>query len=670
MAYPPALAQQGAATAALLAHSTRMATPRRLLLHPAFQWHASQGNATRHWYGSQSAATILMALGVWRHYHTAHCGRTLCGSQRAARRSRHAPGLGLVASTARRAVATVAEQSPSKTETSEAAVEGTQTVKKPTLRFERGEDGHGIRSLTITTPLFYANGSPHIGSAYPTIAADVMARYARLHGAEVHFITGMDEHGEKIARTAADKGKTPQELVDGFATEFQDLWKMLSIRPDHFVRTSAPNHREIVNEFWQKCLDNGDIYKKDYEGWYCVGCEAFLDDDEMIKDHSCAIHLKKCELRKEENYFFRLSKYWDDIAKHVAENPDFILPANRKNEILAWLHPDNKRDLSISRGSTSWGIPAPGDDSQVIYVWFDALLGYLSSLLQSGDAANLETALSRGWPADIHVIGKDIMRFHTLCWPALLISAGFKLPKHICTHGFLTKDGVKMGKSLGNVVEPVPLVDNFGADAVRFFFAGCLSFGEDGDFSYEVFIKRVNAALANELGNLVHRILTLCRKNLEEPTAPNALFDSEAEILSHPVYQAAVAAPAEVASAYEQFNFTKAADRAMSVAAVANSHIMVIEPWKKLKGGEEDKKIALREMLLIAESIRITAVLLSPVTPGLSSRILSELGCPQEPETLRWKDTQWRWEALPGVAKGKKPTPVFQRIDAEPWKGK
>jgi len=489
----------------------------------------------------------------------------------------------------------------------------------------------------------------------------------------VHFVTGMDEHGEKIARTAEERGKQPQELVDGIAEEFQDLWGQLAIENGHFARTTSGTHAKIVEEMWHRCQEKGDIYKKDYTGFYCVGCEAYLDEDEMLpgKDHVCAIHRKPCEERREENYFFRLSKYWDRVREHIQQTPDFLIPAGRRNEVLYWLNDDNKRDFSISRASTKWGISCPGDDSQVIYVWFDALLGYLSSLLRPEDPPTLESALRRGWPADVHVIGKDIMRFHAIYWPAMLMSAGLPLPKHICTHGFLTKDGLKMGKSLGNVVEPMPLVTEFGPDAVRFYFAACLNFGEDGDFTYANFIKGVNTALANELGNLVHRILTLCRKNNPEPISPLDLYDSEEAASENPVRLRALEVVNVVAGHYERVDFPKAADVALSIAALSNAVITEVEPWAKLRpeASEEDRRVALRELMVMAEAVRICAVLLSPLTPELSVKILTALGVAPEggARALRWEDTAWSWAALPGLAKGKKPKPLFPRIDIEPW---
>jgi methionyl-tRNA synthetase len=480
----------------------------------------------------------------------------------------------------------------------------------------------------------------------------------------------MDEHGEKIAKTAQGRGQQPQELVDDIAVEFQDLWKLLRIENGHFARTTSDKHRPIVEEMWQRCLDNGDIYKKEYRGWYCVGCEAYLDPDEMSEDHVCNIHQKPAEDRTEENYFFRLSKYWDKVREHIEQNEDFII-GGRRNEVLNWLNDDNKRDFSISRASTKWGLPVPGDDSQVIYVWFDALLGYLSSLLRPEDPANLETVLKRGWPADVHIIGKDIMRFHAIYWPAMLMSAGLPLPKHICSHGFLTKDGQKMGKSLGNVVEPVPLVENFGADAVRFYFSACLAFGDDGDFNYEVFIKRVNTFLANELGNLTHRILTLSRKNgAEVPVSPSEMYDELP--MDHPIRKATLEAVEIVAGHYERVDLPKAADAALQIASVGNAVITEVAPWVKLKGSDEDKRIALREMMVLAEAVRICAVLLAPLVPDLSMRILTEFGVAPAGgvRELHWKDTAWTWDALPGLAKGKKPKPAFMRIDVEPWKGK
>jgi len=483
----------------------------------------------------------------------------------------------------------------------------------------------------------------------------------------------MDEHGEKIARTARDSDKKPQELVDDFAAEFQELWQKLSIQPDHFARTTSPTHKQLVQQMWQRCAGKGDIYKKDYEGWYCIGCEAYLDDDEMSKDHICSIHQKKCERRSENNYFFRLSKYWDRVREHVKNTPNFILPAKRQNEVICWLRDDNKRDFSISRASTSWGLPVPGDDSQVIYVWFDALIGYLSSLLQPGDPPTLEAAMNRGWPADVHIIGKDIMRFHAIYWPAMLMSADLPLPKHICTHGFLTRGGVKMGKSLGNVVEPVPLVNEFGADAVRFFFAGVLKFGEDIDFRYEIFVKQANSFLANNLGNLVHRVLTLCRTNLHEVTSPRDLFDEGEDPTEHPLYQAACKAPAVVAAKFEQLEFTKAARAALGLSEAANMRLTSLTPWNYLKADSnaDDRRAALRELLMAAEAARICSVMLWPFTPTLSSQVLAELsGDGLETIAPTWADTNWQWEPLRGLAHGGKPKPLFPRIDVKPWKGK
>eukprot|EP00928_Gymnodinium_smaydae_P054001 TRINITY_DN37853_c0_g1_i1.p1 TRINITY_DN37853_c0_g1~~TRINITY_DN37853_c0_g1_i1.p1 ORF type:complete len:620 (+),score=38.15 TRINITY_DN37853_c0_g1_i1:71-1930(+) len=537
--------------------------------------------------------------------------------------------------------------------------------KRQVLRLRRNVASGSIAKLTVTTPLFYANGPPHIGSAYPAIVTDVLARYAKLRGAQVNFVTGIDEHGDKIAQTARLKGLNTQSMVDDFALQYQDLWKRLSITPDHFARTTAAVHKSIVTEMWHRCLKNGDIYKKTYEAWYCIGCEAYLDDNEMSDGHVCIIHQRPCEFKCEDNYFFRLSRYWDRLVNHIKTHPDFILPVGRRNEVLAWLNDDNKRDFPISRKSTEWGIPVPNDDTQVIYVWFDALLGYLSTLLEDHDEHVLNTTLARGWPADVHVIGKDIMRFHAIYWPAMLMSAGLPLPTHILSHGFLTNNGSKMGKSLGNVIDPYALVEAFGADAVRFYLASCLSFGEDVDFKHEVFVNRVNNRLANELGNLVHRILTLCRKHLEEPTTLAQIFGSQTEVSEHPVREAAVACRDTVATNFEQVDFPKAVDAIFSIVDLANARLNDVQPWKKLKGSEEDKQTALGELLLLAEAVRICAVLLSPLTPSLSVRILTELGVAPlgGAISLRWNDSAWTWQALPGLANGRKPRPVFQRID-------
>ena len=385
--------------------------------------------------------------------------------------------------------------------------------------------------FTVTTPLYYVNAAPHMGSAYPTIAADALARFYRMYGRKVRFVTGTDEHGEKIALAAEKRGMSPQDHCDDIVRSYQSLWSSLDISYDSFIRTTDPYHEKIVEEMVQRVEKRGDIYKAKYEGWYCVDCEEYKDEDELDKEHNCATHRKPCQHRSEENYFFRLTAYRQQLEDFLESNPEFVQPPSRRNEVLSWVKA-GVRDFSISRANVQWGIPLPIDPKQTVYVWFDALNGYLSALQSpqalgasnntnntasgSASAANhlgVDGVKQDGWPASVHIIGKDILRFHAVYWPAMLMSAGLPLPHRVYGHGFLTKDGLKMGKSLGNVLDPVALVGAYGADAVRYYFMSQIPFGVDGDFAEQRFRDEVNSKLANDIGNLLNRSLNVLSKN-------------------------------------------------------------------------------------------------------------------------------------------------------------
>jgi methionyl-tRNA synthetase len=337
-------------------------------------------------------------------------------------------------------------------------------------------------SFAITTPLYYVNDLPHIGSAYTTIAADVIARFHRLKGLPVLMITGTDEHGQKIQRTAEVRQKSPQDHCDEIVVGFQSLWQQLNIAYDRFSRTTAPRHEAIVREFFQRVWDKGDIYEGHQQGWYCVSCEEFKEERDLLPGNYCAIHTNKpVEWRDEQNYFFRLSKYQSQLEALYAERPDFIQPPTRRNEVLSFVE-RGLQDFSVSRVNVDWGFAMPTDPNHTLYVWFDALLGYVTALLDPDDEPTLENAIARWWPINIHLIGKDILRFHAVYWPAMLMSAGLPVSGQVFGHGFLTKDGQKMGKSLGNTLDPVDLVSRYGADAVRYYFTKEIEFGRDGDF--------------------------------------------------------------------------------------------------------------------------------------------------------------------------------------------
>mmetsp|Transcript_15661 Transcript_15661/g.44667 ORF Transcript_15661/g.44667 Transcript_15661/m.44667 type:complete len:579 (+) Transcript_15661:16528-18264(+) len=521
--------------------------------------------------------------------------------------------------------------------------------------------------FTVTTPLYYVNASPHMGSAYPTIAADVLSRFYRLNGSGVRFVTGTDEHGEKIELAATDRGLSPIEHCDALAGEYQSLWARLEIEYDSFVRTTQPKHERLVQTVLNRVWDKGDIYKANYKGWYCVGCEEYKDDGDMDDEHNCQIHRKPCEEREEENYFFKLSKYQQEIESLIEDNPEFVSPSSRRNEVLGWVK-DGLRDFSISRASVPWGIPIGKDPSQTIYVWFDALNGYLSALysddeVELAEGASASDLQERGWPAAVHIIGKDILRFHAVYWPGMLMSAGLPLPKQVFGHGFLTKDGLKMGKSLGNVLDPVALVDGYGADAVRYYFMREVPFGQDGDFSEERFRNIVNANLANDVGNLLNRTLNLLKKNCDSqlPYSPADLPED------HVLRRAVLAQVPLVSQHYQGMRFHEACTAALVISGKGNQFMEEVAPWTGLKKGTDDEKEAAKQALVaVVEAVRVVAILLAPVTPALSRKIYEQLGL--QFEGVQWaKDAAW---AAGGLAKGhavsSTPAPVFVRLEESP----
>ncbi|WP_036481760.1 methionine--tRNA ligase [Myxosarcina sp. GI1] len=475
--------------------------------------------------------------------------------------------------------------------------------------------------FTLTTPLYYVNDVPHIGSAYTTIVADVIARFQRLQGRSVLLITGTDEHGLKIQRTAAETGLATQVHCDRIVDSFKSLWDKLNIKYDRFSRTTANNHQAIVNEFFQRVWDKGDIYLARQQGWYCVSCEEFKEERELTTDKCCSIHVNKpVEWRDEENYFFRLSKYQQYLEELYSKRPNFIQPTSRRNEILNFVN-RGLQDFSISRVNVDWGFPLPVDPKHTIYVWFDALLGYVTALLEPGEEPTLANALSKWWPIDLHLIGKDILRFHAVYWPAMLASAELTVPKTVFGHGFLTKDGLKMGKSLGNTLDPFSLVDRYGADAVRYYFIKEIELGKDGDFNETRFINTLNADLANDLGNLLNRTLGMLRKYCQGngPQLSQADFDRE-----HPLKKIGIELGDRVSQNYMSFKLSQACEDIFALIRASNKYIDDSAPWSLFKQGKQAEV----EQILYAvlESVRLTAYLLSPVIPNLSNSIYQQLG--------------------------------------------
>ncbi|KAA8539441.1 hypothetical protein F0562_026133 [Nyssa sinensis] len=511
-------------------------------------------------------------------------------------------------------------------------------------------------AFVLTTPLYYVNAPPHMGSAYTTIAADAIARFQRLSGKKVIFITGTDEHGEKIATAAAAHNSNPSEHCDVISQAYKALWNDLDISYDKFIRTTDPKHEAIVTEFYSRVLANGDIYRADYEGLYCVNCEEYKDEKELLDNNCCPMHLKPCVARKEDNYFFALSKYQKQLEETLMQNPDFVQPSFRLNEVQSWIR-SGLRDFSISRASVDWGIRVPNDVKQTIYVWFDALLGYISALSEE-EQASLQTAVSSGWPASLHLIGKDILRFHAVYWPAMLMSAGLSLPKMVFGHGFLTKDGLKMGKSLGNTLEPNDLVNRFGSDAVRYFFLREVEFGNDGDYSEDRFINIVNAHLANTIGNLLNRTLGLLKKNCQSTLAVDSIIAAEGNTFKDTVEKLVEKARIQ----YEDLSLSSACEAVLEIGNAGNLYMDEHAPWSLFKQGGASSETAAKDLVIILEAMRIIAIALSPITPNLSLRIYAQLGYSQDQfKTVTWGET--KWGGLRGGQVMAQPKPVFARIE-------
>lgn len=504
----------------------------------------------------------------------------------------------------------------------------------------------------ITSPLYYVNDIPHIGSAYTTIACDCIARYKRLKGFDVCFLTGTDEHGQKIFKAACELKKEPQLHCDYIERKFEELWQLLNIKYDKFSRTTSKKHELIVQEFFTKVLKNNDIYEADYEGLYCDACEDFKSEKELQEGKVCPIHKIKVQEYKERNYFFALSKYQDKLTKFFKENPDFIQPPYRKNEVLTWVK-EGLKDFPISRATVKWGIPVPDAPRQTIYVWFDALLGYISGLLDDKDTPKLEEAIKHYWPCNVHIIGKDILRFHAVYWPCMLMSCSLPLPKKIFGHGFLTKDGEKMGKTTGNIIDPYELQKEFGTDAVRFFFLREITFGKDGDYSKENFLKRINSDLANNLGNLLNRTLNLLNKN----------FGGMVQFLSDTDFLKLKSKTIQTIERYEKhmdkLELKEALDSIWELVDKTNKAFNDKEPWKLIKNSEiQLAKCCLYETL---EILRNISILIYPFIPETSLKIYSQLGCDKLDENNEWIKVGWRKETA--SFKVKEGKPIFPRID-------
>ena len=492
-----------------------------------------------------------------------------------------------------------------------------------------------MANFSLTTPIYYVNAQPHLGHAYTTIIGDALARWHRLMGDNVHFLTGTDEHGLKIQQAAEAAGMTPIEFADGIAPLFQQAWKKLNISNDDFIRTTEPRHYAGVAKLLQACYDAGDIELDVYSGKYCVACEEYYTDEELVEDR-CPIHKRPVEYFEEENYFFRLSRFQDRLLDYYAAHPGAMTPEFRANEALGLIR-GGLRDFSVSRTSLTWGIPLPWDPKHVAYVWFDALTNYLSAVGYGTDDARF----NEWWPVDYHLIGKDIIRHHCVYWPAMLMSAGLELPKGWGIGGWLLSGGEKMSKTSGNVVNPLDLVDDIGVDGFRYYVLAETAFGHDGDFTYEGLLTRYNSDLANNLGNLLSRVATVVSKKCDG-TGPAPANDSA-------LAPAAAIAWTETATAWDALQPSRALEATWSLIRATNAYLEANEPWKAEPGPEVD-----RMMGDALEALRIVAVLASPAIPDTAQTVWERIGLPGLVSDQRIPAAA-AWGAYPGgltVTKG------------------
>jgi methionyl-tRNA synthetase len=498
----------------------------------------------------------------------------------------------------------------------------------------------------VTTPIYYVNAEPHLGHAYTTIAADVLARHMRQRGEEVFFLTGTDEHGEPVTLAAEKLGITPRELGDRNVVHFKELVARLGATNDFFIRTTDVEHEAVVADVVQRIHDNGHVYEGTYEGWYCPRCADFKTDAELEEGNRCPIHKIVLEREKEDNWFFRLSAFQEPLERLYAERPSFVIPQNRYNEALSFIK-QGLQDISLSRARLKWGVPVPWDPEQVIYVWIDALLNYYSALSYAREGEDLT---DRFWPADVHLIGKDILKFHAVIWPALLMAAGIEVPRQVSIHGFLLLGEHKMSKSLGNVIDPFRVVDLYGADALRFYVLREVRFGQDGEVSPEGFERRYTTELANEYGNLSSRTLAMIdryRDGVVPEAEPPAGLAAEFEGLSD-----------AVTARLDEVDLTEALEQIWQRIKLLNRYVQEEQPWQLAK---DDAQAGRLDTVLysLAEGLRVVSVLLHPFMPDSAERLLEALG--REDLSLE----QAHFGGVPGGARCGELAQLFPKVEAE-----